>query len=423
MLPRFQPRCFNDLIVAISLIRPGPIMGDMVHPYLRRRLGQEEVTYFHELLEDALAETLGVILFQEQVLKVARDLAGFAPGQGELLRRALGSKDASAAMAQFREDFIAGAQANGVPVSTAELVFSKLQAFGSYSFPKSHAAAFATLVYQSAWLKHYHPLPFYVALLNNQPMGFWSPAVVLNDAKRHGIPILPVDVNHSSAQCGIEADKLRIGLTYVKGIGDETAQRIVEAREAGVFRSLQDFCQRTQLPRRKVENLIQAGAFDTWEVKRRQLLWQLGQVSWDNTLDLVFEDTPIDLPPLSHLESLEMEVGMLGLSVEEHPLSMYRAWLTQHHILGSAALERCPTSRVVCAAGLNVVHQAPPTAKGFHFITLEDEDGFINVIVRPDVYKRYRGVLRGSALLLVEGEVQREGVVTNLLARRAKAMV
>lgn len=423
MLPRFRPRCFADLIVAISLIRPGPILGDMVHPYLRRRLGQEPVTYFHPLLEKALAETLGVILFQEQVLKVARDLAGFTPGQGELLRRALGAKDASTAIAAFREAFLAGAGARGVPVATAELVFAKLQSFGGYSFPKSHAAAFAVLVYWSAWLKYYYPLPFYTALLNHQPMGFWSPAVVLNDAKRHAIPILPVDVQHSAATCSVDAKKLRIGLTYVKGIGDETAQRIVAARKHGAFISLQDFCQRTQLSRRSVENLILAGAFDGWHIERRQLLWQLGQVAWDNTLDLVFDDTPVDLPPLSHLEALDMEHRLLGLSVEQHPLAVYRPWLTERGILGSAALAHCPNGRTVSAAGLNVVHQAPPTAKGFHFITLEDEDGFVNVIVRPDVYQRYRGVLRGSALLLVEGQVQREGIVTNLLAQRAKAMV
>ncbi|MEO1442843.1 MAG: DNA polymerase III subunit alpha, partial [Chloroflexota bacterium] len=217
VLPRLQPRKFGDLIVSISLIRPGPIQGDMVHPYLRRRLGEEPIKYAHPLLKDALEETLGVILFQEQVLKLARNLAGFTAGQGELLRRALGSKDAAIRLKTFHEAFINGALDKGVPLDTAENVFKQLEAFGSYSFPKSHAASFAVLVYRSAWLKVYHPLAFYTALLNHQPMGFWSPAVVLNDTKRHGIRVLPVDIRHSDYDCTVESGALRIGLRYVKG--------------------------------------------------------------------------------------------------------------------------------------------------------------------------------------------------------------
>ena len=204
MLPRFKPTCFEDLIIAISLIRPGPVQGDMVHPFLRRRLGQEEVTYFHDNLRPVLRETLGVILYQENVLQVAKALAGFTYGEGELLRRALGSKNAYDAIAAFHDRFIAGAVDNGVDADTAELVFTKLQAFGGYSFPKSHAAAFAILVYQSAWLKRYHPAAFYTGILNAQPMGFWSPAVVVNDVKRHNIPVLPVDVNCSEATCTVQ---------------------------------------------------------------------------------------------------------------------------------------------------------------------------------------------------------------------------
>ena len=230
VLPRLRPRCFNDLIVSISLIRPGPIQGDMVHPYLRRRLGEELVTYFHPSLELSLKETLGVILFQEQVLKVARDLAGFTPGQGELLRRALGSKNPDVEIEGFREAFIAGAVCKGVEIETAEMVFEKLRAFGGYSFPKSHAASFAVLVYWSAWLKHYYPLVLYIALLNNQPMGFWSPGVLIHDARWHGITTLPVDVRLSQYKCIPEQGAIRLGLNYVKGFGEAAAERVIEAR-------------------------------------------------------------------------------------------------------------------------------------------------------------------------------------------------
>jgi error-prone DNA polymerase len=418
MLPRFQPRHFGDLIVAISLIRPGPVQGDMVHPYLRRRLGQEPVYYFHKSLKGALAETLGVILFQEQVLKVARDMAGFTPGQGELLRRALGSKRAEADIQRFHDQFVKGAVAHKVPRATAEMVFEKLKAFGGYSFPKSHAAAFAVLVYWSAWLKHYYPLPFYAALLNNQPMGFWSPAVLVNDAKRHGFTVLPVDVNASGATCEVVGGTLRIGLNYIKGFGITVMERVIRARADTPFAHLADFCQRTQLPRRLVEHLILAGGFDAWHSDRRQLLWQLGEVRYAaDELPLEYADAEVDLPALSPLEQQGLEYGMLGLSLHEHPLEMHHDWMANQQVLGSAGVNDTPTGKKVRAAGLVVMHQAPPTAKGFHFITLEDENGFINVIVNPQVYAEYRPIIRGSAFLLVEGSVQREGVVTNLLAQ------
>ena len=417
MLPRFRPRCFADLIIAISLIRPGPIQGDMVHPYLRRRLGQEPVTYFHERLQPALEETLGVILFQEQVLKVARDLAGFTPGQGELLRRALGSKRAEADIQRFHDQFIQGAVQRGVDRDTAALVFDKLRAFGGYSFPKSHAAAFAVLVYWSAWLKCYHPLPFYAALLNNQPMGFWSPAVLLNDLKRHDLPVLPLDVNASAARCTVVGDGLRIGLNYVKGFGEAVTERVIQARADRPFADLTDVCQRTQLPRRLVENLILAGGMDMWAADRRKLLWQLGEVRYAvDELPLAFAESEVDLAPLSPLEQEGLAYGLTGLSAGIHPLAAYRAWMAERRILDSAGVNAAPVDARVRAAGLLVMHQAPPTAKGFHFLTLEDADGFVNVIVRPAVYAEYRAVIRSAAVLLVAGIIQREGVVTNLLA-------
>lgn len=424
VLPRLQPRCFSDLIVSISLIRPGPIQGNMVHPYLRRRQGLEPVAYAHPLLEPSLSETLGVILFQEQVLKVARDLAGFTPGQGEQLRRALGAKEAAAEIARFREAFVAGALAQGVTDETAVSVFEQLLAFGSYSFAKSHAAAFAVLVYQSAWLKRYHPDAFYTALLNNQPMGFWNAAVLVNEIKRQGRAILPVDVHHSAAPCTIEPEGIRLGLRYVKGLGEEAIERIVEARTQRPFRMLEDFCRRTRIGRQVVENLILAGALDGWGIPRRQLLWELGTLHYsEDTLDLAFSHEPVPLPALSPAEIMLAEQQVLGLSPGDHMMLLYRAWLTAKGVLGSQGLMACRDGQRVHVAGLVVVHQSPPTAKGFHFLTLEDEEGMLNVIVRPQVYGRFQHVIRTARLLLIHGVVQREGYVTNLLAENVQPLL
>jgi len=419
ILPRLKPRCFEDLIVTISLIRPGPIQGHMVHPYLRRRLGQEPVTYLHPRLESALADTMGVILFQEQVLKVARDLAGFSPGQGELLRRALGHKDGTAEIARLKEAFIAGARANGVPLDIAETVFMQLQAFGGYSFAKSHAAAFAVLVYQSAWLKCYYPAAFYISLFNNWPMGFWPPAVLLGDARRRGLTVLPVDLQHSQARCSLEGEAIRLGFNYVDLLGKSGCARLVTARQAGPFGDLADLCRRTRLPRRLVEQLILAGALDGWHTLRRQLLWELGQLHYRaEELPLDFAPEAVDLPPLTRTETLAWERQVLGLSTGEHVMTFYRPWLVEQGILGSRDLVRQPDGATVRVAGLVVVHQAPPTAKGFHFFTLEDEYGLMDVVIRPAIYTRYRQVIRHEPRLIVAGPVQRQEGVVNVLARQ-----
>jgi error-prone DNA polymerase len=417
ILPLLQPRRFEDLIVSISLIRPGPIQGNMVHPYLRRRLGLEPVTYLHSFLEPALAETLGMILFQEQVLKVARDLAGFTPGQGEHLRRALGGKRGEEAIESFRSAFLEGAGARGVPEPVAAEVFAQLKAFGGYSFPKSHAAAFAVLVYQSAWLKRYYPAVLLCAILNNEPIGFWSPAVLAGDARRHGISILPVNIHRSRAHCTVENSAIRLGLSYVHGLGEAGIARLEAVRQGKPFASLADFCRRTCLARGIVQNLVRAGAMDGWGILRRQLLWELGKLRYqEEELDLAFSDDGVELPPLSRAETLADEVEVLGLSTGEHVMALYRPWLAKHGILGSRELEASKDGQRVRVAGLVVVHQAPPTAKGHHFVTLEDEDNLINVVVRPAVYAQYRRTLHTVPLLIVEGIVQRNGGVTNLLA-------
>jgi error-prone DNA polymerase len=421
ILPRLRPRCFDDLVVAISLIRPGPLQGNMVHPYIRRRLGVEPVRYAHPLLEGALKDTLGVILFQEQVLKVARDLAGFTPGQGEQLRRAVGSGGGTAAIAPFRETFRAGAAARGVPTRVADAVFAQLEAFGGYSFPKSHAAAFAVIVYQSAYLKRYHPAAFLTALLNNQPMGFWPPAILVRDAQRHGVRVRSLDIQSSGEHCTLDDGAARLGLNYVRGLAEDGARRIVQARAARPFADLTDCCRRTRLPRHLVEHLILAGAFDGWGQARRMLLWELGMLRYEvEELELPIPSDAVDLPPLEAEEAHELEVAMLGLSTEPHPLARWRRALAARGYVSSYDLPRA-AGRQVRVVGTLVIHQAPPTAKGFHFLTLEDEFGMINVIVQPWTAARDRQAMRGG-MLHIEGTVQQEGDVVNVLASRVTAL-
>jgi error-prone DNA polymerase len=419
VLPRLKPRCMADLIVAISLIRPGPLQGDMVHPYLRRRQRLEPVTYKHPLLKNALEETLGVILFQEQVLKIARDLAGFTPGQGEQLRRALGSKRADQAIAQLQDAFVAGARANGVSLAVANAVFQQLRAFGGYAFPKSHAAAFAVIVYQSAWLKCYHPAAFACAILNNAPMGFWPASVIVGDVKRHGVPILPLDITRSATRCTLEGRGIRLGFNYVVGFGADRLAQLDAARRAGPFADLTDLCRRSRLPRMLIERLIQVGALDAWRIPRRTLLWELGTLrEQTDEFELPIPHTPVTLPLPTPAEVLASEVAVLGLSTGDHLMAIYRAWLDQHGLVTSATLEACDDGQRVKIAGLCIVHQAPPTAKGFHFACLDDEWGMINVIVSPGLVVRDGKHLHGGRVLLVEGVVQREGEVVNLIAQR-----
>ena len=417
MLPRLRPACFKDIVIAISLIRPGPIQGNMVHPFLRRRLGVEPVAYAHPLLEAALRDTLGVILFQEQVLTVARDLAGFSGGQGELLRRALGAKRATEAIERFRAAFLAGAAARGVTAETAQAVFEQLLAFGGYSFARSHAAAFAVLVYRSAWLKRYHPAAFFAALLNNQPMGFWNAAVLVNEARRLGLPVFPADAQLSRAGAWPENGGIRLGLGAVKGMGEEALARLLGERERAPFATLDDFGRRTRLGRQLTERLILAGVFDGWGTPRRELLWELGTLVYqEDALDLAMPRQEVALPEMSAAEAMLAEQSVMGLSPGDHVMSFYRAQLRAAGILGSREVANAGGGLRVRVAGLLVVHQSPPTAKGFHFLTLEDEEGLINVVVRPPVYARYRRVIGGQLLLLVGGETQREGAVSNVLA-------
>lgn len=417
ILPRVRPKTFNDLFLCISVMRPGPVQGNMVNPLMRRVMGVEPVTYPHPLLEAALKESYGVVLYQEQVAKIARDLAGFTPGEGEQLRRTLGKRHALEAINRLYQQFIEGAMRKGVERATADLVWDTLKAFGGYSFPKSHAAAFSVIVYQSAWLKLYHPAAFYTALLNHQPMGYWSPQVLLNDAKRHRVAILPIDVNLSAGTCAVQDDAIRLGYNYVKGFGEAAIERVMAARSAGDFDGLRDFCRRTQLPVRVIERLILSGGFDRWNPRRRELVWELGKLDYrPGTLDLVYGEDDLTLPKVSLFEVMGIEFEMMGVSLREHVMSFFRASLQARKIRTSSDLASCEEGRTVRIAGQQVDHNAPPTAKGFHFLALEDEFGMVNVIVRPNVYADYRSVIRSSPYLIVSGAVQRENGITNIIA-------
>jgi error-prone DNA polymerase len=422
--PQLRPNSFADLVVSISLIRPGPIQGEMVHPYLRRRAGVEPVAYAHPLLEPVLRETLGVILYQEQVLKVAAALAGFTGGQGELLRRALGAKEPGRAVEQLRERFLAGAAGRGVSAEIAGAVFDQLKAFGGYAFAKSHAAAFAVLVYQSAWLKQYHLLPFFTALLNNQPMGFWPASVLVNEVKRKGGQVLPVDIHASQGPCTLEGGAIRLGFNVVKGMGEGHVARIERSRAAVPFASLADFWERTRLARPLVENLIRAGALDGWGLSRRQLLWELGSLrDHSGELPLPAAGEPVELPPLSPAAALWAERAVQGLSAGEHPLSHLRPALRQQGVLTCATAAATAGDQTIQVAGLLVVHQSPPTANGHHFLTLEDETGLLDVVVRPAVYARYRRPLHTARLLVIRGLTQRQGERVALLARALRPLL
>ncbi len=433
-LPRVRPRSLEDLTVEVAIIRPGPIVGGAVSPYINRRLGREPVTYDHPSLEPVLSETLGVILYQEQVLQVAMAIAGFSAGQAESLRRAMSRKRSREAIAKLKEQFIEGCLGNGVSKDVAETVFRKIAGFAEFGFPKAHAAAFGLLAYQTAWLRTYYPAESLCALFNAQPMGFYGPHVLVNDGKRHGVEVLPPDINRSKADCTIEGGAVRVGLRYVKGLSETTAREAEERRRDGEFRSLFDFLERTRLKREPIENLIACGAFDGFGpstalragLERRQLLWQLGLLYHPEgrnghdrqlALPLPTEQDMVQLPAMTDWDRMVADYAVLGLSLNHHPMAFLRSRLHEG-IVPSQMLESLPDGTPVEVAGLVICRQRPGTAKGFVFLVLEDEFGLVNVVVKPNLHERQRTLVRTEPFVIVHGELQRRDGTVNVIAER-----
>jgi error-prone DNA polymerase len=422
VIPDLQPKTLQDLVIQVSLIRPGPLQGNMVRPYLRRRKGLEPVTYPHPSLKAALQDTLAVIVFQEQVIKIACDFAGFTPGRGELLRRALGSKNADEALESFRLEFLRGAIDQGVKLATARQVWQMIQGFAGYSFSKAHAAAFAVIVYWSAWLRVRFPVEYFCGLLRNAPLGTYPANVLESEARRNGIRFLLFDINRSQAKPTVENNTIRHGLGYVKGIGDERAEAIVQVRGNRPFRSLADFVQRTGLERRPIEALILAGAFDSLG-ERRQLLWDLAEA-----LDIarrpqptLLPDSPDEraaMPPMFPEQKLALTFATTGVTAGPHLVSIRRDAFTKAGCAPYRELWKLKNGARVKIGGLVADGlRRPPTAKGTSFIRLEDPDGIIDVIVPPPVYAACREALR-SAFMVVEGVLQRQGPTVSVLAQK-----
>jgi error-prone DNA polymerase len=420
-----QPRCFQDLVIEVSLIRPGPLQGGMVRPYVRRCQGVEQVAYPHPLLKPALEETLGVIVFQEQVIKVARDVAGFTPGRGELLRRALGSKNALESIERFRAEFMAGAHQNGVSAKTADDIWKMIAGFAGYSFSKAHAAAFAVIVYWSAWLRVRYPTEYFCGLLRNAPLGTYPARVLESEARRVGVKFLPFDINRSMVKPTVERGAIRFGLGYVKGIGDALADAIVQAKGDQPFRSVADLIQRVKIDRRAVEWLILAGAIDSFG-ERRQLLWNLAEafdmVHRPERLPLEIPDEQATFAPMTAEQRLLSTFAATGVTAGMSLSEVRRDAFTKAGCLPLRKLRYVRVGAKVKVGGLIADGiRRPPTAKGVAFARLEDPDGIIDVIIPQEVYLEYREALR-SAFVIVEGVVKSQGVTVSVTARRMEAL-
>ncbi|HUT88451.1 MAG TPA: error-prone DNA polymerase [Thermoguttaceae bacterium] len=520
MLPRLRPRCFYDLVIEVAIVRPGPIQGNMVHPYLRRRNGEEPVTYPNEAIREVLQKTLGVPLFQEQAMRLAVVAAGFTPGEADELRRAMGAWRRPGLIDKFRRKLVEGMRSTGLSPEYAEAVFRQIRGFGEYGFPESHAASFALLVYVSAWLKHHYQAAFTAALLNSQPMGFYAPAQLVRNAREHGVEVRPVDVNSSDWESTLEPPEgsgfgvqgsglrgqgpeesgvgsgesgvgngewrvasggagggssihpssfslhpsLRLGFHMLQGTSEAHGRRIEEARGEGPFQSLDDFTRRTGLGRSVATRLAKAGAFGSLGLNRREALWHaMGQdqkalplfdgLDFGGGLDsrrvrethqteheraedergsradrdteegmneeMVRSTHPtVDLPKMSAAEEVLADYRAQGLSLGAHPMQFLRRGLGQWGVSPASGLASVPNGGPVRVAGIVLVRQRPGTAKGITFVTLEDETGVANLIIRPDVWKRWRSAALGATILLAHGRLQRQGGVIHVLCTK-----
>jgi len=427
MLPRLLPRCFYDLVVEVAIVRPGPIQGGMVHPYLRRRNGQEPVRYPAPIVEEVLGKTLGVPLFQEQVMRLAMVAAGFSPGEADQLRRAMGAWRRPGLIERFRTKLRDGMLAQGLPPEYAEEVYEQVRGFGEYGFPEAHAASFALLAYVSAWLKYHYPAAFAAALINAQPMGFYAPAQLVRDAQAHGVAVHPIDINSSDWDCTLEP--LRLGFRLIKGLPKAAAQAIILGRRKGCYRTIADLCRRTRLSRSLLARLAGADAFGSLGLLRRTALWQV-LAAPEEELPLFAGVADDDMasggcqppdPPLSAMpvaEEVAADYRTTGLSLKFHPLELVRSKLTGMGVTTAKALGSTPAGTRLQVAGLVLVRQRPATAKGTTFMTLEDETGTANLIVWPRVWERYRRIAGQAVALIAHGHVERSGSVIHVCVRR-----
>jgi error-prone DNA polymerase len=423
MLPRLKPACFYDLVIEVAIVRPGPIMGKMVHPYLRRREGAEPVTYASDDVKKVLERTMGVSIFQEQVMQLAVVAAGFTPGEADRLRRAMASWKRRGGIEPFRDKLINGMLSRGYTREYAEQIYQQIQGFGEYGFPESHAASFALLVYVSSWLKCHEPAAFACALLNSQPLGFYSPSSIVQDAQRHGVEVRPADVQVSDVDSSLEPDgsgkpALRLGLGMIKGLKVNSAERVVAARTDRLFSSTEDLARRAGLNRQDLSCLAAADALASLSGHRREALWETLAVDDPTRLQLpAVKDAPPPLAAPTEGQDIVSDYDTLGLTLRRHPLALLRERLRKRRIKSSADLAGMRNGARIKVAGIVTCRQRPATASGVIFVTLEDENGYMNLIVWNELADRQRRELLGSRLLAVSGEVQRQGPVIHVLAK------
>jgi len=448
-LPRNDPTCFYDLVVQVAIIRPGPIVGNMMNPYMKRRRSKEAVTYYHPLLEPVLRRTLGIPLFQEQLIRMAMIVANFTGGEAEELRRAVGMRRSMARMRDLDSKLRRGMTANGIAPKVQDEIIQSISSFALYGFPESHAASFALIAYASAYIKCNYLAAFTSALLNNQPMGFYSPATIVKDAQRHGLRVKPVDVQHSDWLCTLEPESgnlhrfaLRLGLCYARGLRQETAVALIAAREQRAFTSIQELALRVpELRKSDLALLAQIGALNSLgEVAhRRDALWQVEYAGRPAgpLLDELREEEPAASQPrhspdhsLLHqpLQQMTIEERLVadfsgtGVTVGRHPMAFHRAELKQMGIIAACELARFPHGRATRIAGCVIARQRPGTAKGFVFLSIEDETGIANAIITPAVYEQFKHAVVYEKFLLIEGELQNQENVISVKAHAIRAL-
>jgi error-prone DNA polymerase len=412
----------------VAIVRPGPIQGGMVHPYLRRRQKKEPVTYPSEAVRDVLHKTLGVPIFQEQAMKLAVVAAGCTPGEADQLRRAMGAWRKTGVMNKFKDKLLNGMKERGYPAEFAEAVYKQICGFGEYGFPESHAASFALLVYVSAWLKCHHPAAFCAALLNSQPMGFYGPSQLVSDAQRHGVEVRPADVNFSEWDCTLESGAqgiepigpmgpigpmplvLRLGFRLIRGLSESQIGPLLAARQDGPFCSFADFVRRTGLRAGVLKRLSQADAFGSLDLDRQQTLWrslpERGPMTDYDRVDP--GEPPARLPPQAPLEEVLADYRASGLTLRQHPISFLREWLDRLSVVQADRLPGLDNDIPLSVAGVVILRQRPSTAKGVTFVTLEDETGPVNLIVHHAVWEQNRRVARTAVAMIAHGRLQKE---------------